>query len=276
MPREVPGKPLPESVTRQRITWFRRWSDHLFSFRITRDRGFRFAPGQFARLGVYRDDGRVEDGQGPRHVWRAYSVVSASHDEFLEFYSIVVPGGEFTTTLAQLREGDALLIEKQSYGFMTLDRFEGGRDLWLLSSGTGIAPFLSVLQDLDAWERYQRLILVHSVRHAHELAYRDEVAALRGHPVFGALLATDPQRLAYVPIVTRQAVPGMLNARIPVLLANGALERAAGVALSTVDSRIMICGNPEMVNDVRGTLTGAGYAVSRRARPGQLAVENYW
>jgi ferredoxin--NADP+ reductase len=295
---KVPGELSPDKFTRQTITWIRRWSDHLFSFRTTRDRAFRFAPGQFARLGVYRDDGRVEDRRGPRYVWRAYSVVSASHDEFLEFYSIVVPGGEFTTTLAHLREGDPLLIEKQSYGFMTLDRFEGGRDLWLLASGTGIAPFLSVLQDLGAWEQYQRLILVHSVRHAHELAYRDEVAALRGHPVFGALLAQDPRRLVYVPIVTRAVtqegtrevvredepegkraaapVGGMLNARIPVLLASGALEQAAGVALSPADSRIMICGNPEMVTDVRRTLTGLGYAVSRRARPAQLAVENYW
>ena len=110
---KVPGELPAAKYTRQTITWIKRWNDHLFSFRITRDAGYRFKPGQFARLGVYRDDG----AKGPRYIWRAYSIVSADYDEFLEFYSIVVPDGDFTTKLAELREGDQILIEKMSYGF---------------------------------------------------------------------------------------------------------------------------------------------------------------
>jgi ferredoxin--NADP+ reductase len=270
--KKIPGELPAEKYTRQTITWIKRWTDHLFSFRITRDRGFRFKPGQFARLGVYRDDGH----KGPRYVWRAYSIVSADYDEFLEFYSIVVPDGDFTTKLAALREGDELLIEKTSYGFLTLDRFEGGRNLWLLSSGTGIAPFISILYDLAAWQSYERLILVHSVRHADELAYRDTVAAFRTHEVFGEQLAADPAKLVYVPIVTRERVDGLLNARIPALIADGALEARAGVRLDPERSRIMICGNPEMVDDIRHHLQRSGYKVSRRGEPAQMAVENYW
>jgi ferredoxin--NADP+ reductase len=261
--------------TRQRVTWIRRWTDHLFSFRITRDRGYRFKPGQFARLGVYRED---EHGRysGSRFVWRAYSIVSADYDEELEFYSIVVPDGDFTTQLAQLRVGDELLIEKTAYGFLTLDRFEGGRDLWLLSSGTGIAPFISILRDLEAWQNYERLVLVHSVRQIDELAYRDTVESLREHPVIGDELAAAPERLVYMPIVTRKKVDGILHARIPALLANGSLEARAGVRLDPAASRIMICGNPDMVDDLRMHLTNAGYAVSRRGQPAQMAVENCW
>lgn len=273
--KKIPGELPAEKYTRQKITWIRRWTDHLFSFRVTRDRGYRFVPGQFARLGLYRDDVHGER-HGPRYVWRAYSIASADYDEHLEFYSIVVAEGDFTTRLATLREGDELLIEKQAYGFLTLDRFEGGRDLWLLSSGTGIAPFISILHDLAAWQSYERLIVVHSVRHASELAYRDTIEGLRAHEVFGEALAADPARLVYVPIVTRERVDGCLHARIPALLGNGSLEAAAGVKLDPARSRIMICGNPEMVDDTRHHLQRAGYRVSRRGAPAHMAVENYW
>jgi ferredoxin--NADP+ reductase len=271
-PAKVPGELPADRYTRQRITWIRPWTGHLFSLRITRDRGYRFKPGQFARLGIYRDDG----AKGPRYVWRAYSVVSADYDEHLEFYSIVVPGGDFTTRLAQLRVGDEILVDRMGYGFLTLDRFEGGRDLWLLSSGTGIAPFISILHDLSAWQQYERLILVHSVRNADELAYRDTVEALSAHEAFGAALAANPGKLVYVPIVTREPHDGALRARIPALLASGALEEQAGVRLDHQRSRIMICGNPDMVDDIRHHLQHAGYRVSRRGEPGHMAVENYW
>ena len=272
---KVPGALAADKYTRQRITSIRRWSDHLFSFRITRDRAYRFAPGQFARIGVYRDD-TLGIRSGARFVWRAYSIVSADYDDHLEFYSIVVPDGDFTTQLARLQVGDELLIEKRPYGFLTLDRFENGRDLWMLSSGTGIAPFLSILHDLGAWEQYERLILVHSVRQAHELVYRETVEAFRTHEAFGPDLADNPNKLVYVPIVTRERIPGMLHARIPALLSNGELEAAAGVRLDPVRSRLMVCGNPDMVDDIRVHLAHAGYAVSRRGQPAQVAVENYW
>ncbi|CAN5345553.1 ferredoxin--NADP reductase [soil metagenome] len=277
---KLPGQVPPEKYTTEAITAIRCWTPHLFSFRITRPAGFRFAAGQFARLGLYRDD-VLGSNQGPRFVWRAYSVVSAEHDDFLEFYSIVVPDGDFTTRLAALEVGDPVLIEKAANGFLTLDRFEQGRDLWMLSSGTGIAPFVSMLFDLSAWQQYERLIIVHSVREPAELAYRDTIEQLRDHEYFGELLAAAPGKLVYLPIVTRERALNpdgtpMLGSRIPAALADGSLEAAAGIALDLERSRIMICGNPEMVDDVRQQLVARGFAVSRRSRPAQIAVENYW
>ena len=161
--------------TRETVLTVRRWTPKLFSFRTTRYPGFRFAPGQFARLGVVLPDGA--------QVWRAYSMASANYDEHLEFYSIVVPGGEFTSRLERLKPGDPILVEKASYGFLTTDRFVDGKDLWLLASGTGLAPFLSILHDPQLWETYENLILVHSVREANELTYRAEIQALSHEPL---------------------------------------------------------------------------------------------
>lgn len=268
----IPGQLAADKYTTETITWIAQVSDHLFRFRITRFRGFRFVAGQFARLGIFRDDGPL----GPRYVWRAYSIASATYDDHLEFYSIVVPGGEFTTRLAQLKVGDTVLVEKTNYGFLTSDRFEGGHDLWLLASGTGIAPFMAVLYDPDTWQRYEKIVVVHSVRQTHELAYREDIAALREHPIFGEHFHADPGRLSYVPIVTREPAPGMLDERMTAAIANGKLEEKAGVKLDQTRARIMICGNPEMVDDVRRALRERGYTTARRGKPGNIAVENYW
>ncbi|GAA4327985.1 ferredoxin--NADP reductase [Pigmentiphaga soli] len=258
-----------DKYTAETITWVRTWvPGKLFSFRTTRDRAFRFAPGQFARLGLRREDGEA--------VWRAYSIVSATHDDFLEFFSIVVPGGEFTSRLEHMREGDPILVEKTAYGFLTTAAFPQGEDLWMLASGTGLAPFLSVLQDLEVWDSYRHLILVHSARTAEELAYRDMIEGLREHEYFGALCREQPGKLVYLPSVTREHVAGALDRRITALLADGTLERAAGVALDPSRSRVMLCGNPAMVADLRKELAGRGFGASRRGKPGNLAVENYW
>ncbi|NQD94682.1 ferredoxin--NADP reductase, partial [Pseudomonas sp. CrR25] len=185
-----------EKFTRQTLSDVHVWSPSLFSLRCSRDAGFRFRAGQFARLGVQKADGSV--------VWRAYSMVSAPHDEFLEFFSIVVPGGEFTSELSRLKAGDTLLVDKQAFGFLTLDRFGDGRDLWLLASGTGLAPFLSLLQDFEAWQRFERIVLVYSARRASELAYQQLIRGL------GQLehLVEYADRLTYLPLVTREQAPG--------------------------------------------------------------------
>lgn len=262
--------PAEDKYTAERILWIHPWAPNLFSFRVTRYRGFRFVPGQFARLGVAKDDPAKPGGR--RIVWRAYSVVSASYDEHLEFYSIVVPGGEFTSELARLRVGDTLYVEKMNYGFLTLDRFEGGRDLWMLATGTGLAPFLSMLWEPKTWEDYENLVVVHSVRYPNELAYADTLRGFARHEHFAPLA----HKLRYLTTVTRARVEGSLAARIPQLIGDGTLERAAQLALDLDRSRIMICGNPEMVDDTRKLLTARGFTTSRRGRPGQLAVENYW
>lgn len=270
--KKIPGELPPEKYSVETITWISSIAEHLFCFRTTRYQGYRFTPGQFARLGVYRDDGE----RGPRFVWRAYSIASASYDEFLEFYSIVVPEGDFTTKLATLKVGDELLVEKTNYGFLTTDRFEDGKDLWLLSSGTGLAPFMSILRDMGIWEQYEKIVVVHSVRRANELAYKDEIESFRDHEYFGEYFKADPNKLIYLPVVTREKVDSYLNVRITTALDIGELEEKAGVKLDRERSRIMICGNPEMVDDVRKNLQGKGFTVSRRGQPGNMAVENYW
>lgn len=253
-----------DKFTRQSLTAIQVWSPKLFSLRCSRDPGFRFRPGQFARLGVPKADGSL--------VWRAYSMVSAPHDEFLEFFSILVPDGEFSAELSRLKVGDSLLVDKQAFGFLTLERFVGGRDLWLLASGTGLAPFLSILQDFEAWQRFERIVLVYSARTASELAYQPLIHGLRQLEH----LAEFADKLVYLPLVTREQAPGCLHGRITSLLSSGELERAAGLSLSPVHSRLMLCGNPQMIEDTRGLLKQRGLHLSLSRRPGQVAVENYW
>ena len=221
-------------------------------------------PGQFARLGVRSADGEI--------VWRAYSIASANYDGFLEFYSIVVPDGRFTTQLYKLDIGDKIFVERKSYGFLTTDRFTLGKDLWMLSTGTGLAPFISILYDFATWETYENLILVHSVRNKDELAYEEAIHNFKANEYF----AEFSSRLHYVQAVTREEVPNTLNGRITHLLENGELEKVVGLPIDEDRSRIMICGNPEMVDETRELLTRRGLRVSRRGEPGHLAVENYW
>jgi ferredoxin--NADP+ reductase len=253
-----------EKFTRQTLLDVQTLTPSLFTLRATRDAGYRFRAGQFARLGVTKADGGT--------VWRAYSMVSSPHDEFLEFFSIVVPGGEFTSELSRLKVGDELLVDKQAFGYLTLDRFLDGRDLWLLATGTGVAPFVSLLQDFEAWERFETIKLVYSVREAKELAYLDLIATLGERDY----LAEHAHKLQFIPVVTRERHPGALHGRITTLIESGELERAAGLALSPEHSRVMLCGNPQMIEDTRAILKARDMQLSLSRRPGAVAVETYW
>ncbi len=163
-------------------------------------------------------------------------------------------------------------MEKQPYGYLTLERFTGGRDLWLLSTGTGLAPFLSMLQEPDVWQRYERIVLVYSVREAKDLAYQEMIKGLAELEYLEGVA----QKLIYIPVVTREDHPGALRGRITTLIESGELEKAAGLELSTEHSRILICGNPEMVDDTRAVLKARDFQLALTRRPGQIAVENYW
>ena len=259
-----------DRFTTETITRVRRWTDGLFSFRTTRDRGYRFTPGQFARIGVTDERGR--ECAGNEIIWRAYSIASASYDEHLEFFSVVVPGGAFTSRLSKLREGDPILVERRSYGFLTTDRFQQGRDLWMLATGTGLAPFLSILHEFETWERYENLVLVQSVRTQRELAYEELIRGFDRSEHY----AQFAHKLRYARVVTREPVPGTLRDRVTKLLASGVLEENLGLRLDHDRSRIMLCGNPEMVEDSRRLLVERGFRLSRRGDPAHLAVENYW
>lgn len=254
-----------DKYTIEIITEMQTWAANLFSFKTTRNPSYRFIAGQFARLGVTGDNGEL--------VWRAYSICSAPYDDFLEFYSIVVPDGAFTSRLSQLKVGDQVLLEKKNYGYLTTDRFECGKDLWLLSTGTGLAPFLSILQEFDTWEHYENIVLVHSVRYRHELAYEEFIQSFKENELF----AEHAHKLKYVQTVTRDQVEDLaLNDRITTLIDNGGLEAHVGLPINQERSRIMICGNPDMVQETRQLLIDRGLTLSLRGKPGHLAVENYW
>ncbi|WP_028454658.1 ferredoxin--NADP reductase [Chitinilyticum litopenaei] len=253
-----------EKWTLETVSMLRHWSPTMLSFRTSRSPGFRFKPGHYARLALPGPDGEL--------IWRPYSLVSASHDDYLEFLAIQVPGGAFSAALALLQPGDVLRVDKSSFGFLTVDQLAPGKDLWLLASGTGLGPMLSILREPAVWQDFKRLVVVHSVRHVNELAYRNDIASLQDDPV----LAEGGAQLRYLPIVTREPGATALAQRIPLLLQDGRLECAAGCALTVQDSRLMICGNPDMTAELRQLLAGLGFSTTRCGVRGQMAFEKYW
>lgn len=250
------------------------WTPYLFSFRTTRPDGFRFEAGQFARLGVNPAALRATANSGSDEtIFRAYSLVSSPYDDFLEFFSVVAKGGAFTSQLQHLQAGDPLFLEQNAYGFLTLSRYQSPEpsDLWLLATGTGVAPFLSMLQSLELWRRYRRVALAYSVRSASDLAYTEKISRLQSD--FAALV-DDPARFYFAPIVTQEKTQP-LGRRLPDLLRSGALFEAVGFAMRPESSHIMLCGNPNMVEDTKETLKQMGFSMNRRGQ-GNIAVENYW
>ena len=250
-----------EKFSLEKVLSVHRWTDTLFSFTMTRPSHFKFTAGQFARIGLKVGDDLVV---------RAYSVVSSPFDETLEFFSIVVPDGAFTSNLQHLQVGDELYLEKIPYGFLTLTRYQLPlpQDLWLLATGTGLAPFISMLQDFDTWTKYQNINLVYSVRTASELAYVERIQEIaesfgEGHTGF-----------KFIPIITRDP-NAALHDRLPVLIENGELETYAGLNFNVESSHIMLCGNPQMVEDTKEALKARGLIMNRRVE-GNIAVENYW
>ncbi len=250
-----------EKFSVEKVLSVHRWTPTLFSFTMTRPAHFKFTAGQFARIGL-----KV----GEELVVRAYSVVSSPFDETLEFFSIVVPDGAFTSNLQHLKVGDELYLEKIPYGYLTLARYQQPlpHDLWLLATGTGLAPFLSMLQDFDTWSKYQKINLVYSVRTAAELAYVDRIQEIaetfgEGHNGF-----------KFIPIITRDP-SAPLHDRLPILIENSELEKSAGIELNPSTSHVMLCGNPQMVDDTKEALKRRGLTMNRRGE-GNIAVENYW
>jgi len=266
------------------------WTPNLFSFTVSRPDSFKFTAGQFVRLGVnpsqlnyYKQLSAVADAEDEdeeldealnEDIFRAYSIVSSPFDEILEFFSIVIPDGAFTSQLQHLEVGDELLLNTVPFGFLTLARYQKPlpKDLWLLATGTGLAPFLSMLQDLKTWEDYEHIVLAYSARSAEELAYMDKIESLQED--FGSLV-DNPAKLIFIPIVTREPVEGALTERLPKLLLDGTLQARAGIDLDVDSTHVMLCGNPEMVEDTKETLKSLGLVMNRRGE-GNIAVENYW
>ncbi|MFZ2843276.1 ferredoxin--NADP reductase [Psychrobacter sp.] len=279
----------------QRVTVLSKttWTPDLFSFTVSRPDSFKFTAGQFVRLGVnpsqlqhYKQSSKVSsevladsgdetaDTALNEDIFRAYSIVSSPFDEILEFFSIVIPDGAFTSQLQHLQVGDELLLNTMPFGFLTLARYQKPlpKDLWLLATGTGLAPFLSMLQDLKTWQDYEHIVLAYSARSAAELAYVEKIESLQED--FGSLV-DNPAKLIFIPIVTREPIEGALTERLPKLLLDGTLQERAGIALDIDSTHIMLCGNPEMVEDTKETLKSLGLIMNRRGE-GNIAVENYW
>lgn len=260
------------------------WTPNLFSFTVSRPDSFKFTAGQFVRLGVnpsqlkyYQQveaSDEVSNEALNENIFRAYSIVSSPFDEVLEFFSIVIPDGAFTSQLQHLQVGDELLLNTMPFGFLTLARYQKPlpKDLWLLATGTGLAPFLSMLQDLKTWEDYEHIVLAYSARSTDELAYVEQIERLQDD--FGSLV-DNPAKLIFIPIVTRESVDGALSERLPKLLLEGTLQARAGIDLDVDTTHVMLCGNPDMVDDTKEALKTLGLVMNRRGE-GNIAVENYW
>lgn len=237
------------------------WTENLFSFRTTRSDAFRFQSGQFTMIGLEVDG---------KPLTRAYSVASAHYDETLEFFSIKVPNGPLTSKLQHLKQGDTVLIGKKAVGTLLYDSLLPGRNLWLLSTGTGLAPFLSIIRDPDAYERYERIILVHGVRQVAELAYDQLInEELPNHEYLGEMVA---KGLTYYPTVTRE--PFRNQGRITDLIRSGKLFADVGLPeINLEDDRIMLCGSPEMLAETKGILVERGFKEGSHSHAGHFVVE---
>jgi len=233
------------------------WTEKLFSIRVEAEVA-PFTAGQFTKLGLVIDDELVS---------RPYSYVNAPDERPLEFYFVTVPGGPLTSSLIRLRPGDPILVMKRPSGFLTLNEVPDGRYLWLLSTGTAIGPFLSMLKTDEPWRRFEKVVLVHAVRFARELSFREQIRDLQNR---------HGERFCYIPVVSREDTDFALRTRIPAAIGDGRLERRAGIPLNHENSQVMICGNPAMVRDTTETLKARGLTRNRRREPGQITVENYW
>jgi ferredoxin--NADP+ reductase len=238
------------------------WNDTLFSFRTTRNPGLRFVNGQFVMIGLEGEE---------RPLIRAYSIASPNYEEHLEFFSIKVPNGPLTSRLQHLRPGDPIVVSRKPTGTLVLHDLLPGKHLYLLSTGTGLAPFMSVIQDPETYERFEKVVLIHGVRHVSELAYADFITeALPRNEFFGEEVRT---KLIYYPTVTRE--PFRNQGRLTDLIASGKLFADIGLPpLDPAVDRAMICGSPAMLKDSCALLDARGFRISPHiGTPGDYVIE---
>jgi len=250
------------ALATERVIDVHHWNDSLFSFRTTRDPGFRFDSGQFVMIGLEADS---------RPLMRAYSIASANWEEHLEFFSIKVPDGPLTSRLQHLKPGDPLIVSRKPTGTLVLDDLKPGKHLYLLGTGTGLAPFLSIIRDPETYGRFDRIVLAHGVREVVDLAYADYLEReLPQHEYLGALVR---EKLIYYPTVTRE--PFRHRGRITDAIVNDAMSTACGLPpLDPATDRVMLCGSPAMLDDLRALLDGRGFHASPRTRePGDYVIE---
>jgi ferredoxin--NADP+ reductase len=237
------------------------WTPSMFSFTATRSPSFRFANGQFVMIGLELDG---------KPLLRAYSLASTNYDEQLEFLSIKVPDGPLTSRLQHVKPGDRILVGRKPTGTLVLDNLTPGRVLYLWSTGTGLAPFLAIIRDPEAYERFERIVLVHGCRQVAELAYGDRIRnELPKDEFVGALVR---EKLIYYPTVTRE--PFWHQGRITELVETGKLFADTGLPpLEAEHDRVMMCGSPQMIADLKAMLEARGFVEGANHTPGQFVVE---
>ena len=239
------------AIGTERVLDVRHWNDTLFSFKTTRDSALRFRNGHLVMIGLPAEEGRP--------LMRAYSIASANYEDHLEFFSIKVENGPLTSRLQHLKPGDDIVVSRKPTGSLLLDDLLPGKRLYLLSTGTGLAPFLSIIKDPEAYERFEKIVLVHGVRQVSDLAYHDYfVHELPAHEFLGELVR---EKLVYYPTATRE--PFRNNGRLTELIESGKLFEDLGVpAFDPAHDRAMICGGPAMLDDTRAALDARGFVVS--------------
>jgi len=245
----------------------RHWTDDYFSFTTTRDDGFRFDNGQFVMIGLH--GGHPDETLRP--ILRAYSIASANWEEQLEFFSIKVADGALTSRLQHIKPGDSVLVGRKPTGTLLISDLHPGRNLYLLGTGTGLAPWLSIVKDPNTYERFERVILTHGVRHVRDLAYRDYFEKeLPQHEFLGEQIR---KQLLYYPAVTREDF--IHRGRLTDLMASGAMTDALGLDdLDPVHDRAMVCGSQQMLADTRRLLDARGFSPAPRiGSPGQYVFE---
>jgi ferredoxin--NADP+ reductase len=238
------------------------WTDRLFSFTTTRDTALRFSNGHFTMIGLRQDNGKP--------LLRAYSIVSPNYEEHLEFLSIKVQDGPLTSKLQHIKVGDKIVVGKKPTGTLLIDYLLPGKNLYLLGTGTGVAPFLSVVRDPATYEKFEKVVLVHGVREVAELAYHDYfMHELPDHEFLGEMVT---KQLLYYPTVTRE--PFRNQGRMTDLLETGKLEADLGLPkLDPAHDRVMLCGSPAMLRDLKHMLEKRGFMEGNTTKPGDFVIE---
>lgn len=247
MSRWVEGKVLGQTA----------WTDSLFSLFISAPID-PFIAGQFTQVGLENHS---------EILFRPYSFANSPDNPTIEFYYTILPTGQLTPQLMHLKVGDPVFVSRKASGRFTLEHIPHAECLWLFATGTGLGVFLSLLGTEEVWQRFNQVILVHSVRYSAELTHQEIIANLA---------VQHSGRFQYVPIATRDVIPGMFNARLPELLSSEALENKVGITIQPTTSQTMLCGNPSMVKDVTEALEHKGLLLHRSGNEGHITVESYW